>query len=94
MDIDKFRSQWDDPEFAESFARSDRESPYEIVQRLEKIYERAQRWRKIRRIAIKVSVGTKTLDIHNPFRNHEKWVSRILSDLRNLTSTILRGWDV
>ncbi len=50
MDLEKFRSQWDDPEFEQSFARLDQEPTSAIVQRLKSMDERARRWRGARRI--------------------------------------------
>ena len=50
MDIEKFRSQWEDPEFERSFAQLDQEPPSAIVKRLQRMHEHARRWRRIRRI--------------------------------------------
>jgi anti-sigma-K factor RskA len=50
MDLEKFRSQWDDPEFEQSFARLDQEPPSAIVKRLKSMDGRAKRWRRTRRI--------------------------------------------
>jgi hypothetical protein len=55
--IDKIRAQWDDPEFIRSLEKLDTEPPMAIVKRMERIHARAERWRKIRRILIKASVG-------------------------------------
>jgi hypothetical protein len=44
MDLDKFRSQWNDPEFEQSFARLDQAPPSAIVERLKRSDERAKRW--------------------------------------------------
>ncbi len=53
MDLDKFRSQWDDPEFEQSFARLDQEPPSAIVERLKSMDVRARRWRGARRIMMR-----------------------------------------
>jgi len=56
MDLDKFRSQWDDPEFEQSYARLDPEPPLAIVKRLKSIYRRAKRWRGTRGIIMRASL--------------------------------------
>jgi hypothetical protein len=57
MDFEKFKAQWNDPEFVASINRRFPEDPREIVRRMEKIDMRAQRWRNARRVLMKVSVG-------------------------------------
>jgi len=56
MDLEKFRSQWDDPEFEQSFARLDQEPPSAIVERLQSMDRRAKRWRRTRGIIMRVSL--------------------------------------
>jgi hypothetical protein len=56
MDLDKFRSQWDDPEFEQSFARLDQEPPSAIVERLKSMDGRAKRWRRTQQIIMRASL--------------------------------------
>jgi hypothetical protein len=56
MDLDKFRSQWDDAEFEQSFARLDQEPPLTVVKRLKSMDGRAKRWCRTRRIIMTASV--------------------------------------
>jgi anti-sigma-K factor RskA len=56
MDLDKFRSQWNDPEFEQSFARLDQEPPSAIVARLQSMDRRAKRWRRTCQIIMRASL--------------------------------------
>ena len=53
MDIDKFRAQWDDPEFVKSYARLDQEPVSEIIKRMERRERREKRWRITRKIILR-----------------------------------------
>jgi peptidoglycan/LPS O-acetylase OafA/YrhL len=55
MDLDKFRSRWDDPEFEQSLARLDQAPPSAIVELLKRRDRRAKRWRRARRIIVGAS---------------------------------------
>jgi hypothetical protein len=56
MDLEKFRSQWDDPEFAKSFARLDEKDIFGIIERMEGRERYEDRWRQTRRIILKGAV--------------------------------------
>jgi hypothetical protein len=51
--IDKFRAQWDDPEFEQSYARLDPEPTSEIIKRLKRRERCEKRWRITRRIILR-----------------------------------------
>jgi hypothetical protein len=56
MDIDKFRSQWDDPKFEQSYAQLDQEPPSEIIQRMKIKHLRDDLWHRIHQIILKASL--------------------------------------
>jgi hypothetical protein len=51
--IDKFRAQWDDPEFEQSYARLDQEPISETIKRVKRRERREKRWRIARRIILR-----------------------------------------
>jgi hypothetical protein len=67
MDRENFRLQWDDPEFAKSFARLDEKDIFAIIERMKERERYEDRWRRTRRIILKgavlVIVGLEALRI-------------------------------
>jgi hypothetical protein len=57
MDIEKFREQWNDQDYAKSSPGLNQESPMIIIRRMEKMHERAEQRRKTRRMIMKASVA-------------------------------------
>ena len=53
MDLDKFRAQWDDPEFEQSYARLDPEPTSAVIERLKRMDGAARRRRGTRQIIAK-----------------------------------------
>jgi hypothetical protein len=53
--IDKFRAQWDNPEFEQKYARLVPETPEEAIKRMKSLRWRIKRWRPTRRIIIKAA---------------------------------------
>jgi predicted anti-sigma-YlaC factor YlaD len=52
MDLDEFRSRWNDPEFEQLYARMLQEPTSEIIKRMKRRDARAKRWRRARRMTI------------------------------------------
>jgi hypothetical protein len=57
MDIEKFREQWNEREYANSFPELKRESPLEIIRRMKQTRLLAERRRKIRRMIMKAALA-------------------------------------
>jgi hypothetical protein len=56
MGLEQFRSQWDDPEFARSFARLDEKEIFAIIDRMEGRERYEDRWRTTRRNILRSAV--------------------------------------
>ena len=52
MDLDKFRAQWEDPEFEQSYARLDPEPTSSVIERMKSMDRRDKRWRITRKIIV------------------------------------------
>jgi hypothetical protein len=67
MGLEQFRLQWDDPEFAKSFARLDEKNIFGIIERIKGRERHEDQWRRTRRIILKgavlVIVGLEALRI-------------------------------
>jgi hypothetical protein len=56
MGLEQFRLQWDDPEFAKSFARLDEKDIFGIIERMEGRERYEDQWRRTRRNILKGAV--------------------------------------
>jgi len=73
MDLDEFKEQWNDPEYAKSFPEMNQESPMAIIRRKQKLHERAEQRRKKRRMIMRACVAAVLfLMIYRRFHLHIK----------------------